>query len=213
MVEIRRLTPLVKMKLPERYKGYTHTLVVMKRTNKDFPPPTPQDTPCRLWQGSVDPDGYGRFKRKVHGTWKTVKLHRWIVETLEGRKLLPEEFILHACDNPPCYRVDHLMIGTVQDNNADMFAKGRAKPPPINRLLGERNGNAKLDNMQRAAVIAKYRGGLSQTTIAAEYGVSPSTISKIVQPYSRNYTGIPPDWPDELRATVARDGTTEEENE
>ena len=33
--------------------------------------------------------------------------------------------VLHKCDNPPCDRVDHLFLGTPQDNVDDRRAKGR----------------------------------------------------------------------------------------
>lgn len=35
-------------------------------------------------------------------------------------------FVLHRCDNPPCFRDEHLWLGTQADNQADMAAKGRA---------------------------------------------------------------------------------------
>ncbi len=33
--------------------------------------------------------------------------------------------MLHRCDNPPCWRDDHLFLGTQPDNVADMVTKGR----------------------------------------------------------------------------------------
>ena len=34
---------------------------------------------------------------------------------------------MHLCDNPPCYNVNHLKVGTTAENNADMARKGRSR--------------------------------------------------------------------------------------
>lgn len=33
--------------------------------------------------------------------------------------------VRHRCDNPPCWKLDHLVLGTASDNSADMVARGR----------------------------------------------------------------------------------------
>jgi DNA-binding XRE family transcriptional regulator len=155
------------------------------RRRVDFPPPTPQPTPCVLWQGSVDRDGYGRFKRfvgpRAGGKRLTVRVTRWVMEQALGRQLRPEEFVLHACDNPPCFRVDHLSVGTAADNNRDMRDKGRGTPPPLNRFEGECHPMAKLSARQVRAIRGHYLSGLTQRTIAEMFDVSPQTISKIIR--------------------------------
>ncbi len=151
-----------------------------ERRLKDFPPPTPQDTPCVLWQGAVDHYGYGSIKQYFpDGSRRTVKVHRWIMEQAEGRLLLPQETILHLCDNPPCFRVSHLRVGTIAENNADARAKGRASKPPINRLFGTRNPNTKVTPVQRVEVFEKWLAGTSMHVLAAEYGVSSQRIHAI----------------------------------
>ncbi len=35
--------------------------------------------------------------------------------------------MLHHCDNRPCVNVDHLFVGSQQDNIRDMHRKGRAR--------------------------------------------------------------------------------------
>jgi hypothetical protein len=180
MVEIRKLRPSFKIALPGgRLPDRGHTYLVVLRRRKDFLPPTPQPTPCVIWQGSCDRDGYGRMKRVHRGERKTVFVHRWVMEQVLGRTLAGWEVILHACDNPPCFRIDHLSVGTLADNNADMRAKGRGSPPPPNRYEGECHPMAKLSEHQVRAIRGHHQSGLSSKTIAEMYDVSRSTIQRI----------------------------------
>jgi hypothetical protein len=117
----------------------------------------------------------------VDGVPRTVRVTRWVMEQVVGRKLRPDEFILHACDNPPCFRVDHLSVGSARDNNADMRAKGRGTPPPLNRFEGECHPMAKLSERQVRAIRGHYQSGLTQTTIAEMFDIAPQTVSKIVR--------------------------------
>lgn len=166
MRQLRKLRTLRKVGAPapttrppsdRRYGQGRRT--VARRSLKDCPPPTPLSTPCRLAQGGLDKYGYGAKKvYDAEGVRRSVKLHRWVVEQGLGRALEPWETVLHLCDNPPCYRFDHLRVGTVAENNADARQKGRAKPPPINRLYGEANPNS------RAAREARLRSELPERT-------------------------------------------------
>ena len=184
MPEIRTLKPLVKIRMPRRPirvvdRRPQYKIVV--RRNVDHPPPTPQPTPCRLWQGVEGTDGYGRRKvREPNGKVRSTSMHRWVMEQLLGRRLRSSEVIMHACDNRLCYRVDHLSVGTVRENNADMKAKGRNTPPPINVYHGECHPMAKLSAHQVRRIRGHYRSGLTPTTIAEMFEVSPSTIRRIV---------------------------------
>lgn len=95
---------------------------VYLRRLRDFPAPTPQPTPCRLAQSSLGGGGYGRH---WDGT-RMLKLHRWVWEQVHGP--IPSGMVvMHRCDNPPCFRYDHLFLGTMSDNMADKVAKGRAR--------------------------------------------------------------------------------------
>ena len=187
MVEIRRLRPLVQIRLPQRPQPAARppqwnpsNVKVVVRRRDDFPPPTPQSTPCVLWQGSVDRQGYGRRKVDRRGMRVTIGVHRWVMEQVLGRHLETGEFIMHACDNPPCFRVDHLSVGSVYDNNFDMLQKGRATKPPVNVYRGENHPMAKLSGSQVAKVRRMYAEGLRATTIADEFSVHVSTIRRIV---------------------------------
>lgn len=92
-----------------------------------------ETTPCVLTDWRRDRDGYG-YRRAPDGRhWFA---HRWA--WAQARGPIPAGMkVLHRCDNRPCVRVgplrpdgtpdpdDHLFLGTVADNNADMVAKGR----------------------------------------------------------------------------------------
>ena len=98
--------------------------------------------------------------------------HR-IVWTAERGPIPPGVKVCHRCDQPDCYDVRHLFLGTVADNNADRDEKGRGVTPDTR---GIRHGLHKLTDEQ---VIAIYRDTRPGKLLAAEYGVYPSCISKI----------------------------------
>ena len=184
MVEIRTLKPLVKLRIPAKpqptYKPRRSTFTRVERRRVDYPPPTPQPTPCVLWQGAVDKYGYGALKLNVDGVTKSYKAHRWIVEQVEERRLLPSEVILHRCDNPPCFAYAHLKVGSIAENNADMMAKGRAKPPPVNVFYGPDNWNTKITPENAEQIIIAHAAGTKVKDLAFTYCVSTSTIYNIV---------------------------------
>lgn len=78
---------------------------------------------CIEWTGARHSSGYG-VKRTPAGLRY---VHRLAWEAAHGP--IPEGmFVCHHCDNPPCYLVDHLFLGTCADNTQDMLAKGREQP-------------------------------------------------------------------------------------
>jgi len=75
------------------------------------------DTPCREYMGYRNAAGYG-CRRGAGRRFGTQFVHRqmWIMAhgpIPEGAK------VLHHCDNPPCFRLDHLYLGTQADNMRD----------------------------------------------------------------------------------------------
>jgi hypothetical protein len=133
------------------------------RSLEDFPPPTPLDTPCRIWQGAVR-GGYGIKWVRNH----RVAAHRWAWEQAHGP--IPDGMvILHACDNKLCFRIDHLSLGTPADNSRDMANKGRS-------ARGERHGQARLSPDQVRAIRNDPRTGFE---IAADYGITQPHVSAI----------------------------------
>lgn len=77
-------------------------------------------------------------------------------------------------DRPACVNPDHLFLGTQPENVADCFAKGRI-------AFGEWSGTAKLTFEDVKAMRETYRQtGVAQNVLAMRYGVSGTTVSKIL---------------------------------
>jgi hypothetical protein len=75
---------------------------------------------CLVWMGARDPEGYGRLR--VGGV--LVRTHRAAWEAANGP--IPQGMVVrHVCDNPPCIRPDHLVVGSQRDNVQDALRKGR----------------------------------------------------------------------------------------
>ncbi len=154
---------------PPRRAGRRKVSVL--RSLRDYPPPTPQPTPCRLWQGPVDRYGYGVLSGRGAGhsnnNQKQVRMHRWVWEAVNG-PIPPGLVVRHRCDNRCCYRLSHLELGTVADNNRDAAERDhlgsiRVMPPSIVR-----------------AIWARRVSGEVWTTIIADYPqYSPATIKRV----------------------------------
>jgi DNA-binding transcriptional regulator YiaG len=141
-------------------------------------------TACLEYRGPLNAHGYARVpfgevrtdeKGRKRGR-KMVMLHVWIVEQIEGRPLGLGERVMHECDNPPCFRYEHLRRATQADNIADMMAKGRHRTPH-----GEESPNVKLTDDAVKLVRARGAEGFSQRAIAAEFGVSRALVRKILR--------------------------------
>lgn len=131
------------------------------------------NTPCREYQGALA-QGYGVRWDKEKGA--NDYLHRWVVAQVDGWEAIDGKVVLHDCDNPPCFRYDHLKIGTTADNNADRDAKGRQNGP-----RGESHHWAKLSLNDVRAIRLRHSQGETQASLASEYGVHPSTLSYAIR--------------------------------
>ena len=125
---------------------------------------------CIISPYGTDKDGYAKIK--VDGT--NCRHHRVVYAAFHGVTLadLAGSIIMHRCDTPACVNPEHLLVGTCQDNTSDMFAKGRQ-----NKAQGAAHGLAKLTKEQALAI--KQSFGKTDKQVAALYGVSKQTVSRI----------------------------------
>lgn len=78
-------------------------------------------TGCELYLGGFrDPNGYGKIKENG----RMLGVHRLVWEHHNGP--IPDGLLVcHHCDTPACSAIEHLFLGTHQDNTDDMIRKGR----------------------------------------------------------------------------------------
>ena len=77
------------------------------------------ETGCWLWQGRRDRWGYGRIT-VAHRRWSVHRLAATLYFDLDPASDL---HVLHRCHTPPCFRPDHLYLGTNDDNVRDRIRR------------------------------------------------------------------------------------------
>lgn len=133
---------------------------------------------CWEWLASCDGKGYPQ----IYGTNKRGHQISW---EIHNRKLKPGECVLHSCDNPKCVNPNHLSVGTQQDNIRDMWEKGRGYI--CGGASGEDHPSANFTNKQVREIRRKHATGkYTYVSLAKEYGVSDSCISRLVRGISYN---------------------------
>lgn len=131
---------------------------------------------CWPWTGATALSG-GRPYGRIYVGGHLRSAHRVAFYLVHGR--WPEPQALHGCDYTLCCNAEnpaHIYEGTEREKVRRMFAQGRGSLPPVR--TGARANRSKLSDEQAREVIARYGDGgvISQKKLAAEYGVSQSTI-------------------------------------
>ena len=129
---------------------------------------------CHPWVGPMLQNGYGRVK--YDGVVDLA--HRWGYRRYVGE--IPDGLVVrHTCDVKRCQNPAHWVLGSPADNNRDRDERGRT-------AVGERHGNSKLTTSQVEEIRQRYAsGGVSQTALGAEFGVTQANISAVVRFVSR----------------------------
>lgn len=108
-----------------------------------------------------------------HGNQKKMYVHRLVLMAWVRMPFSDEEG-RHLNDIPDDNRLENLAWGSRLENVAD---KRRNEGFPV----GERSGSHKLTDKQVLEVREKYKNGMSSRDIAAEYGVTHTSILKIAR--------------------------------
>lgn len=133
----------------------------------------PNERGCKIWNGSLQKDGYGQLNYQSKG-WLAHRLS-W---TLTNGPIPEGMCVCHSCDNPPCINPEHLFLGTNSENMADMKAKGRRK----NVNAGEKNGRAKLTWEDVTEIRRAYAAKeVNQLQLAKKFPISQTSISLLLK--------------------------------
>lgn len=128
---------------------------------------------CILWTGNVHCKGYGTINADNRRS-QPLLAHRVAWELAHGP--VPEGLhVLHRCDVRLCVNAaEHLFLGTIVDNNADMVAKDR-------HARGERNRHAKLTPELVREIRRRAAAGEFHRVIASSVNVTRACVSNIVR--------------------------------
>lgn len=125
---------------------------------------------CWEWTGSTKTrNGETRGRIMLDGERKNAAHWAWILYRGEISKGFQ---INHHCDNPLCVNPEHLYEGSQKENVEDISRRGRW---PIR--TGESNNNSKL--CEKSVREIREMSGVSNRSLAAEYGVSSAMIGLI----------------------------------
>jgi hypothetical protein len=130
----------------------------------------PQENGCIECEGAVSKGGYIFFWYSGQNRYA----HRmaWFFE----HGPIPEgKIVLHTCDNRRCVNLEHLKLGTHQENTDDMFTKGRDAA-----AAGTHNPNNKItEETARKIRQELLDGNEHHTEIARRYNTTRSTVRNI----------------------------------
>lgn len=129
---------------------------------------------CFEWSNLCDKDGYGICCYSKSSKRKNWRVHRLIYHLLIGE--IPKgKIICHACDNPKCFNINHIFLGSFKDNALDRDKKGRAA-----NLKGEQIGNHKLNECDVLLIRKLSSQGVLAGQLAKIFKVTTNHICRIV---------------------------------
>lgn len=146
----------VRKRAPVRPRDTVAIACLQKRAQVD------KQTGCLLWTGPLTRRGYGSIGYRS----KRWTPHRLSYTAHYGP--IPEGMLVcHKCDVRNCIAIEHLFLGTPQDNTTDMLRKGRGR------------WRSRLTVKQVVAIKRRLLNGERCKDIAMDYGFSVGGIMSI----------------------------------
>ena len=128
----------------------------------------PIDT-CWIWQGPSRTRRNGFVYGYFQHNNKRTGAHRLAWESKHGTSPPTDKLVCHTCDTPLCCNPNHLFLGSHQDNMDDAKYKGRIP----------RGTKVNTNKLTESDIFEIRRSPASCRVLAAQFNVSPSTISLI----------------------------------
>lgn len=138
---------------------------------------------CWIWQGSKTSSGYATISKD--GRVQTVTT--WLFEFLKGRPVKPGHVIKMRCRDPHCVSPACMVESSRSQLVRDQWENGRRSrlmsPERRKALRGNAiaSGWAKLDEEKASQIRSLHKTGLLYKQIAPMFGVSASTVGRIVR--------------------------------
>lgn len=125
---------------------------------------------CLVFPFSRSKEGYGRVTYKG----KRIGAHRAMCFIAHGQPPTVKHEAAHSCGKGHigCVSPNHLRWATRSENIEDREKHGAGNK-------GEKHGNSKLLISDVFSIKAKVKNGETQASVASEYGIAQSTVSKI----------------------------------
>jgi len=118
--------------------------------------------------------GYLYINLSKNGKYKTIMVHRLVAKYFLGKSNLT---VNHINGNKLNNTVENLEWLSMEDNYQHAKNNGLL-------AIGEKNGNSKLKERDIILIRKKHNNGKSYRFIAKEFGVSKTTIGKIIKKIS-----------------------------
>lgn len=134
----------------------------------------------RIVKSRSDDGGYPIVGLTIRGFQDTKAVHRLVADTYLPPPTEGQTQIRHKDGNKMNPHVDNLERGNAKENAQDRDRHGTT-------ARGERHGMSKLSAVKIDEILAKKAKGVRRNAIATEYGVSLSSIDRIIYNPSRKH--------------------------